>query len=275
MRRIIEAINKDKDGLRAILPIIYPILMHSLTPDGLDAIEEGLDCINIFIYYACDRTTRIPAELWKLLPQMMYIVAGKQDDVDGGFAFEFLGQVAVCLQNFIAKDPETLMLVGEGQTETYFQLAVKFVQQVLVINSNGVHKQDGVTIMRVLISIFENLPGQIDSALPHLVGILLAELKLSFENGAPKNYKSMLLQTISMALFNNSVAVLSIFEAEGQTVAVFANWLNFMKHFKLEFEIRRIVFGLLSILKTPGANMPPVVQQQLPQITKQLGDLAR
>lgn len=58
-------------------------------------------------------------------------------------------------------------------------------------------------------------------------------------------------------------------------MAVFANWLNFMKHFKLEFEIRRIVFGLLSILKTPGASIPPVVQQQLPQITKQLGDLAR
>lgn len=85
---------------------------------------------------------------------------------------------------------------------------MQFVQQVLVINSNGVHKQDGVTIMRVLISLFENLPGQIDSALPHLVGILLAELKISFENGAPKNYKSMLLQTISMALYNNSTAVL-------------------------------------------------------------------
>lgn len=127
IRRIIEAINKDKQGLVQILPVIYPILMHSLTPDGLDVIEEGLDCINIFIYYACDRTTRIPAELWKLLPQMLFIIAGKENDVDGGFAFEFLGQCSVCVQNYIAKDPETLMTVGEGQTETYFQLVLKFV----------------------------------------------------------------------------------------------------------------------------------------------------
>ena len=60
MRRIIEAINKDKQGLQNILPIIYPILMHSLTPDGLDAIEEGLDCINIMIYYAFDKSMPIP-----------------------------------------------------------------------------------------------------------------------------------------------------------------------------------------------------------------------
>ena len=54
IRRIIEALNKDKMGLTQILPIVYPIMVHSLTPDGLEAIEEGLDCINIFIYYGCD-----------------------------------------------------------------------------------------------------------------------------------------------------------------------------------------------------------------------------
>ena len=167
--------------------------MHSLTPDGLDCIEEGLDCINIFIYYACDQENRVPVELWKLLPQMMFISGGNADDIDGGFAFEMLGQVAICLQNFIAKDPQGFMSVGEGQTETYFELAFKFVQRILVINANSTHKQDGVTIMRVLIAILENLPGQIDMALPNLVGMLLAELKVAFEGSTPKNYKSMLL----------------------------------------------------------------------------------
>lgn len=105
IRRILEALNKDKEGMRAVFPIVYPILMHSLTPDGLDAIEDGMDCVNIFLYYACDRETRAPIELWKLLPQMMYIVAGAENDVDGGFAHEYLSQVAVCIQNFICKDP--------------------------------------------------------------------------------------------------------------------------------------------------------------------------
>lgn len=76
-----------------------------MTPDGLEAIEEGLDCINIFIYYACDKESRVPNELWKILPQLIYITAGNADDVDGGYGFEFLQQVSICIQNFIAKDP--------------------------------------------------------------------------------------------------------------------------------------------------------------------------
>ena len=153
------------------------------------------------------------------------------------------------------------MLVGEGQTETFFELAVKFVQRVLVINSHGTHKQDGVTILRVVIAILENLPRQIDHALPHMVGMLLAELKMAFENGpCPKNFKAMLLQSIAMAVFNNNSVTLRIIENEGQTFSLFSNWLGFMQHFKLEFEIRRIVFGLCAILKTPVGDIPPVVQ---------------
>lgn len=127
-----------------------------------------------------------------------------------------------------------------------------------------------MTILRVVIAIFENLPGQIDLALPHIVGMLLAELKMAFDSevSCPKNYKSMLLQSIAMAIFNSNSATLRVIETEKQTFAVFANWLGFMKQFKLEFEIRRIVFGLCAILRTPIGNMPPIVQQQLPEITK-------
>mmetsp|Transcript_42364 Transcript_42364/g.55849 ORF Transcript_42364/g.55849 Transcript_42364/m.55849 type:complete len:774 (-) Transcript_42364:479-2800(-) len=275
MRRIIEAINKDKAGLASILPIIYPILMHCLTPDGLDSIDDGLDCTNIFIYYACDRESRVPVELWKLLPQMMYITGGNDDDVDGGFAFEQLPAVISCLQNFVAKDPQTFLSVGEGQTETYFELTVKFIRRILVINAQSVHKEDGVNTLRSLIAIFENLPGQIDQAMPMLVGMLLAEIKIAFDEGSscPKNYQSMLMQTIAMALFNNNVLTLSIVEQEGQTVPLFSTWLTYMPKFKLEFEIRRIVFGLLAILRVPAGQLPPVVQQQLPQIVQHLGRL--
>ena len=77
-----------------------------------------------------------------------------------------------------------------------------------------------------------------------------------------------------MALFNSNIATLTIIENEGQTFFVFAQWLQFMKEFKLEFEIRRIVFGLLALLKVPGAQMPQLVQQQLPKITQEIARLA-
>jgi len=71
----------------------------------------------------------------------------------------------------------------------------------------------------------------------------------------------MLLQTIAMALFNSNATTLAIIENEQQTFFLFSNWLQFMPSFKLEFEIRRILFGILAILKVPGAQMPPIVQQ--------------
>ena len=188
IRRILEALNKDRAGLAQVLPIILPIMMHSLTPDGLEAIEEGLDCINIFIYYGCTPETKVPECLWKILPMMMYVVVGGENDMDGGYGFEYLQQVAICLQNFIAKDPATLMTVMEGQTETFFELIVKFIQRILVINSSSAQKMDGITILRVLITIFESMPGQIEAALPTLVGMLLAEIKMAFENKTNQNY---------------------------------------------------------------------------------------
>jgi len=47
-----------------------------------------------------------------------------------------------------------------------------------------------------------------------------------------------------------------------------------MPNFKLEFEIRRNVFGLSSILRMPSASLPEIIQQRLPEITKQLGVLS-
>lgn len=78
---------------------------------------------------------------------------------------------------------------------TYLELVFKFVQRVLVVNSNGMHKLDGIIAMKIIITLMENLPGAIDHALPQFVGMLLAELKNAFESDpqAPKNYTSMIL----------------------------------------------------------------------------------
>lgn len=88
--------------------------MHGLTPEGMDVVEDCLPCINMLIYYGTPKGGVIAPEMWKLLPQIMYMVAGQDDDIDGGYGFEFLNLVSVCIQNYIAKDPKTLLMTGEG-----------------------------------------------------------------------------------------------------------------------------------------------------------------
>ena len=105
IRRIIDAIQKDKNLLTQVENIVYPCLLHSLTADGLDSIEEGIECITMFIYYGYKDEGKISPNMWTLFPQLLYVCAGEDGDMDGGFGFEYITQIVVALKNYISRDP--------------------------------------------------------------------------------------------------------------------------------------------------------------------------
>ena len=74
MRRILDSVKENKDLLLRIQQLVFPILMHGLTPDGLDAIEDGLDCIALLVYNAVPG--RLGPDMWKLYPQLLYVICG-------------------------------------------------------------------------------------------------------------------------------------------------------------------------------------------------------
>ena len=129
--------------------------MHGLTPDGLDAIEDVLDCIALLLYYN-EKDKPISPNLWKLYPQLMYVICGGENDPEGGFAFEYLGQISVSIQNFIAKDPQSFLTQGDQQM-TYMQMTFKFLTRVFSLNRNGKDKQDGIVALKIIMAILENL----------------------------------------------------------------------------------------------------------------------
>lgn len=55
---------------------------------------------------------------------------------------------------------------------------------------------------------------------------------------------------------------------------MFAEWSKFLKNFKCEFELRRIIFGFVAIVKTPFASLPQMISARLPEFAKQLAFLA-
>lgn len=77
---------------------------------------------------------------------------------------------------------------------SYLQLTFHFVQKVLLVNQNSNDKLDGIVAMKIFITIFECLPGQIDHALPNYMGVLLAELSILVNKKKPvQKYLSMIL----------------------------------------------------------------------------------
>lgn len=95
IRRILDSVSSNAQLLQKLEETCFPILMHSLTMDGLDAIEDGLDCIALFVYYST--TGSISERLWKLYPQLLFIIVGEEKEVEGGFGHEYLAQISVSL----------------------------------------------------------------------------------------------------------------------------------------------------------------------------------
>lgn len=73
----------------------------------------------------------------------------------------------------------------------------------------------------------------------------------------------MLLQGIALAFYNNAAVTFATCEKNNMTVSLFQCWLSFMSQFKLEFELRRVIFGLISILRCPFEHHPQLIQMRL------------
>jgi hypothetical protein len=83
-----------------------------------------------------------------------------------------------------------------------------------------------------------------------------------------KNYKSMVIQAISSFFCYNSIMTFEFIQKKTNILIVFQEWFLLMNEFKNDFELRRIIFGLSSILKTPETHLPQFINQKLPDLIK-------
>jgi hypothetical protein len=100
-------------------------------------------------------------------------------------------------------------------------MTFKFIEHALKINSNSEHMLDGVVVMKVLIAMLENLGnGMINEALPYILTICTSQLNLPGK--VPKNFTSMVVQTLAMAFWYNSILTFQILDQQlNQTKLVF------------------------------------------------------
>ena len=161
--------------------------------------------------------------MWKVFPHLLFLVNGDENDPDGGFGFEYISQIAVSIQNFISKDPNTFLQIAEGRGKTHIEMTFGFIMRALKINETSEHMLDGVVVMKVLIAMLENLKGRIDEALQYILKICIGQLQL--EKKPPKNFTSMVIQTIAMAFWYNSHLTFHLLEESQATVLVFQKLL--------------------------------------------------
>ena len=108
----------------------------------------------------------------------------------------------------------------------------------------------------------------------NFVGVLCAELQVLSQKKKPdQGLMSMLLQCMALAFYNNAALTFHLLEKNNMTIPVFQTWLGFMPKFTKEWELRRVIFGMQSILRCPPQCQPPLVQQRLPDMFRTTTDL--
>ena len=83
-----------------------------------------------------------------------------------------------------------------------------------------------------------------------------------------------MIQALCACMFNNCALTLHTIEQEGQTIPFFTALMGVLPKIKREFEIRRVLFGLVGIIRTPIEHLPSLVASKLPDLFKEIGSLA-
>ena len=93
----------------------------------------------------------------------------------------------------------------DGYDKTFLEMTFNFVQRVLIVDKNNKSKLDGVSVLKVVMTLFEHYPNQINQAMPNFIGMLLAELQVQLNKKKPiVIFKSMVLQCLALGFYNNA-----------------------------------------------------------------------
>lgn len=259
LRRIIDAVHEHKEVILKIETLIYPIILHSLTPAGIEYIEDTLDCATLCVFHA----KQITPEMWTIFTKTLMLIPGGEGAEEGGMMFDFVSYLQAFYQNCIKYDPETFLTGTNENGENYFAHLMRTIPEVLTISRGfGEGMQEGCAMMKLIQTLLENLTGRLDAVIPDFIKLIHSELNM--QQG--KAWRSMLLQTFSMLFFYNSELTFQALEAENLTDEMLKTWFSNLVTFRKCYELKRVIFGLAAILKNDPRKAPALFSSELSQV---------
>lgn len=262
IRRIIAAVSKHPNLLEHIEEEIYPSILFCLTPDGLDYIEDSIDCAILLVYHR----KFISEKMWKLFFHMFKIIIGTprdDEDCDGGYGFEFIPIMLSFFQNCISFGGDTLFTYSQDG-ETAFELMTNSITKILEIEKNiGEMYSSSVCCMKLIGTILENCAGKVDNHLPDFITLLFNELQ---ERPPSKIYKSSILQTFAMCFVYNTRLTYESLELQGQTEEMLKLFFSSMTIFTKTYEVRRVLYGISCIIGNDPREAPEILNSEIPSL---------
>ena len=106
---------------------------------------------------------------------LLLVCAGTENDRNG-LAYEYIRSFSLAIKNYISRDPEGMLKRGENEILNYLGLTINYIGRCMSINRESDDYLDGVVVVGVIISMFENMHGKLDDDLDHLLQLIIDEL---------------------------------------------------------------------------------------------------
>lgn len=69
IKNILEAVKLNTELVKKLEPIIFPMIVNTLTPDGIEWFDEAIECMTL-IMYSCNTVTE---RMWSLFPHLLKV----------------------------------------------------------------------------------------------------------------------------------------------------------------------------------------------------------
>ena len=180
---VVDSVADNIQLLRELSPIIFPVVLLTLTPNFLDTMDEAIHCAIMIIY----GTKEVNDQWMGLFPHMLKIVVGNPQESEGGYAFEYFSQMIGFFANVMHFAPDKLLTM-KVKDHTYYQLFIGSLNRILEIADTMMSTVDKTMGFKMYSMCLHNMHGKVDNMLPQLITLCV---KFLFAN-PPVKAKSLL-----------------------------------------------------------------------------------
>eukprot|EP00216_Chloropicon_sp_CCMP2111_P001287 CAMPEP_0198243276 /NCGR_PEP_ID=MMETSP1446-20131203/26275_1 /TAXON_ID=1461542 ORGANISM="Unidentified sp, Strain CCMP2111" /NCGR_SAMPLE_ID=MMETSP1446 /ASSEMBLY_ACC=CAM_ASM_001112 /LENGTH=1052 /DNA_ID=CAMNT_0043927057 /DNA_START=26 /DNA_END=3184 /DNA_ORIENTATION=+ len=260
MTTILESVSSIPDLYNDLEPVIFPIMHRMISTEGQDVLEEVLEIVSYFTYYA----PSISPNMWRLWPMMVEAVSD--------WAIEYFENILVPLDNFISRGTEYFLTWKDPD---FLQSAYQLVERTFNMDLTD---DDLLSGPRLLECIMLHCKGRVDHYIEPFILLAVAKLKTAQKN----LLKDLLMQVVANALYYNAALTVQILQKHGLVSEVFTVWFQMIwkttekgrvGHFRRENDKKINVLGLCSLLHLQGGQVPPEINAGGVQVIQGLAKL--
>lgn len=212
------------------------------------------------------QTGTISEEAWSIVPQLLKIVAGSDNEPEGGFGYEYFATMEIFFKNIFKLGNREIFTRTVGNNN-YFEIVLKAMFRVIEISKTSYADGSAMIACKILTGIFENFKGQIDTYVSHILKVIIDEI--SREDLNPTYMQNLILVLYSSLYYNASLT----FEAfqnmncmESAIECLFGN----MAQFKTLDAIKQVIYGTCSLFMLPISQIPDSIKSKMGSIVESL-----